>query len=48
MKAHLSNAAYGVLDYIAYPAGMLIVAPFAVRHLGVPQFGVWMVANAVL
>ena len=48
MRTHLSNAAYGVLDYVAYPAGMLIVAPLAVRNLGVAQFGVWMMANAVL
>ena len=27
MKEHLSNAAYGVLDYAAYPIGMLLVAP---------------------
>ncbi len=48
MRAHLSNAAYGVLDYMAYPAGMLIVAPIAVRNLGAAQFGVWMIANAAL
>jgi O-antigen/teichoic acid export membrane protein len=48
MRVHLSNAAYGVLDYIAYPAGMLVVAPIAIRGLGVPQYGVWMVANAAL
>lgn len=48
MRAHLSNAAYGVLDYVAWPVGMLIVAPIALRHLGSGQFGVWMVSNAVL
>ena len=48
MRAHLSNAAYGVLDYMAYPTGMLIVAPIAVRNLGAAQFGVWMIANAAL
>jgi O-antigen/teichoic acid export membrane protein len=48
MRAHLSNAAYGVLDYLAYPVGMLIVAPVALRNLGVAQFGVWMMANAAL
>ena len=48
MKAHFSNAAYGVVDYIAWPAGMLAVAPMALRSLGEAQFGVWMVANAAL
>ncbi len=48
MKAQLSNAAYGVLDYIAWPVGMLAVAPIALRSLGQAQFGVWMVANAAL
>lgn len=48
MKTHLSNAAYGVLDYVAYPAGMLVVAPIALRNLGVEQYGVWMMASAVL
>jgi len=48
MRAHLSNAAYGVLDYVAYPAGMLFVAPIALRNLGTAQYGVWMIANAVL
>jgi O-antigen/teichoic acid export membrane protein len=48
MRVHLSNAAYGVLDYIAYPVGMLVVAPIAIRGLGVAQYGVWMVASAAL
>jgi O-antigen/teichoic acid export membrane protein len=48
MRAHFSNAAYGVLDYVAWPAGMVIVAPIALRHLGSGQFGVWMIANAAL
>lgn len=48
MKTHFSNAAYGILDYVAWPLGMLVVAPVALHHLGPGQFGVWMVANAVL
>ncbi len=48
MRAHLTNAAYGVVDYLAWPVGMLAVAPVALRDLGVQQFGVWMVANATL
>jgi O-antigen/teichoic acid export membrane protein len=48
MRAHLSNAAYGVLDYIAWPVGLIAVAPIALRHLGSGQFGIWMFANAAL
>jgi O-antigen/teichoic acid export membrane protein len=48
MRAHLSNATYGVLDYAAYPIGMLMVAPIVLRHLGVAQYGVWAVATAAV
>lgn len=48
MKTHLSNAIYGVLDYGAYPIGMLVVAPVVLHNLGVERFGVWTVANAVV
>src|ERR1700722_15282358 len=48
MKTHLSNAMYGVLDYGAYPIGMLAVAPVGLQNLGVESFGVWTVANAVV
>lgn len=48
MKNHLANASYGILDYAAYPLGLLVVAPFALRTLGVAQYGVWMFANAAL
>lgn len=48
MKTHLSNAIYGVLDYGAYPIGMLVVAPVVLHNLGVDRFGVWSVANAAV
>jgi len=48
MRTHLANAFYGVLDYVAYPAGMLAVAPVAVRALGIDRFGIWMVANSAI
>ena len=48
MRTHLSNAAYGMLDYGAYPLGMLVVAPVVLRNLGVAQFGVWAVATAAV
>jgi O-antigen/teichoic acid export membrane protein len=48
MKAHLSNAAYGVFDYAAHPIGMLLVAPPLLHHLGVAQYGVWVIATAAV
>lgn len=48
MRSHLANALYGVLDYVAWPAGMLAVAPVAVRALGIERYGIWMVANSAI
>src|ERR1700761_9282404 len=48
MRAHLSNAAYGVLDYAAYPVAMLVSAPTLLKHLGVEQYGIWIVTTAAL
>jgi O-antigen/teichoic acid export membrane protein len=48
MKEHLVNSAFGALDYIAYPAGMLLLAPAILHVLGIDLFGVWALANAVL
>jgi O-antigen/teichoic acid export membrane protein len=46
MKTHLSNAAYGVLDYAAFPIGMLLVAPILLHRLGAEQYGIWTIATA--
>ena len=48
MRAHLSNAAYGLLDYAAYPIAMLVSAPTLLRHLGVAQYGIWIVTTAAV
>jgi hypothetical protein len=48
MRAHFSNAAYGVLDYAAYPIAMLVSAPTLLKHLGVAQYGIWIVTTAAL
>ncbi len=48
MRAHLSNAAYGLLDYAAYPAIMLVATPTLLHHLGVAPFGIWLIANAAV
>lgn len=41
MKRHLRNAAFGFLDYAAYPVGMLLIAPLMIRQLGPAHFGIW-------
>lgn len=43
-----ANALYGVADYIALPIGMLLAAPFLLRHLGTAQYGVWILAGAAV
>lgn len=48
MRTHFANAFYGVLDYVAWPAGMLAVAPVAVRALGIERYGIWMVATSAI
>jgi exopolysaccharide biosynthesis WecB/TagA/CpsF family protein len=48
MKPHISNAAFGVLDYLAWPAGMILLAPFILRSLGAERYGIWVIATAAL
>ena len=48
MRQQLTNFTYGILDYAAYPIGMLIVAPFILRNLGIAQYGVWTVTVSVV
>ncbi|HET7104570.1 MAG TPA: oligosaccharide flippase family protein [Terracidiphilus sp.] len=48
MRTHVLNSAFGALDYIAYPAGMLLLAPAILNVLGTDRFGIWALANAVL
>lgn len=48
MKKHLTNAAYGVADYASYPVGMLLVAPVILHRLGAAEYGLWMVATAIV
>jgi len=48
MRRQLSNSIYGLLDYAAYPIGMLLVAPFILRNLGVAQYGIWTVTASVV
>jgi O-antigen/teichoic acid export membrane protein len=37
-----------MLDYGAYPIGMLVVAPVLLHNLGIAQFGVWTIAAAAV
>ena len=48
MRRHLSNAAYGALDYASYPVGMLLVAPVVLHRLGAAEYGMWMVVTSVI
>lgn len=48
MRRHLANAGYGVLDYVSYPAAMLLVAPIVLHRLGAAEYGLWMVSTAMI
>lgn len=48
MRKHLTNAAYGVVDYASYPAGMLLVAPIVLHRLGAAEYGLWITSTAVI
>jgi O-antigen/teichoic acid export membrane protein len=48
MRRHLTNAVYGVLDYASYPFGMLLAAPIILHKLGASEYGLWMIATAVV
>lgn len=47
MKRHIGNSIYGLLDYAAYPVGMLLIAPIVLRTLGIASYGIWTIAMAV-
>ena len=48
MRRHLANAALGIVDYASYPFGMLLVAPVVLHRLGTAEYGLWMIATAVI
>jgi O-antigen/teichoic acid export membrane protein len=47
-SVHISNATYGIADYISLPALMLCTAPFLLRRLGVEQYAIWILASAAV
>ncbi len=44
----LRNGAYAVLEYASQPLGILLAAPYLLRHLGAAQFGIWVLAGAAV
>ena len=47
-ERHLTNAIYGILDYASYPFGMLLAAPIILHKLGASEYGLWMIATAIV
>lgn len=48
MRKHVTNATYGVLDYVSYPVAMLLVAPVVLRRLGASEYGLWILCASVI
>jgi O-antigen/teichoic acid export membrane protein len=48
MKSHLTNAVFGVVDYLAYPVGLLLLAPVILCALGMERYGIWAIATAAI
>jgi O-antigen/teichoic acid export membrane protein len=48
MRKHLTNAAFGALDYAVYPIGMLAIAPIVLHKLGAAEYGLWMIVTSVV
>jgi O-antigen/teichoic acid export membrane protein len=47
-RASLRNSLYGAGEYVALPLTMLLAAPFLLHRLGLPQYGLWMLASAAV
>jgi O-antigen/teichoic acid export membrane protein len=47
-RVSAGNSAFSIAEYLAQPAAMLVAAPFLVHHLGLQQYGIWMLASAIL
>lgn len=48
LRSPLSNATYGIAEYVSLPALMLCSAPFLLHHLGVEQYAIWLLAGAAV
>lgn len=42
------NGMHAIAEYVSQPLGMLLAAPYLLRHLGASQFGVWILASAAV
>ncbi|HZL25135.1 MAG TPA: oligosaccharide flippase family protein [Acidobacteriaceae bacterium] len=47
-SVHVSNATYGIAEYISLPILMLCSAPFLLHRLGVEQYAIWLLASAAV
>ena len=47
-RSSLRNALYGSAEYIALPLTMLLATPYLLHHMGLAQYGLWMVATAAI
>lgn len=47
-RTSVRNSLYGAAEYVALPLAMLLATPLLLRHLGLAQFGIWMLASAAV
>jgi O-antigen/teichoic acid export membrane protein len=47
-QTSLRNSLYGAGEYLALPLTMMLAAPFLLHHLGLAQYGLWMLATAAV
>jgi O-antigen/teichoic acid export membrane protein len=42
------NGSYAIAEYASLPLGLLLTAPYLLRHMGAAQFGIWVLASAAV
>jgi O-antigen/teichoic acid export membrane protein len=42
------NGLYATAEYISLPLGLLVTAPYLLRHMGTAQFGIWVLASTAV
>ena len=48
IRKNARNSVYGVIDYVVVILATLLAASYLVRRLGLSQYGLWMLASAVI
>jgi O-antigen/teichoic acid export membrane protein len=48
IRENTGNSFFGVMDYVIQGLAMLLAASFLVRRLGLSQYGLWMLATAII